>query len=55
MLEGQMERVVANCSDLFIEPGLSLLRWQVVINGRRPDLQFSDVRCQPDRPGRVAK
>lgn len=43
MLERQMEEAVASCSDLFIEPGLSLVRRQVVINGRRPDLLFSDV------------
>lgn len=38
-----MEEAVANCPDLFIEPGLSLVRRQVVINGRRPDLLFSDA------------
>lgn len=38
-----MEEAVANCPDLFIEPGLSLVQRQVVINGRRPDLLFSDV------------
>src|SRR5579872_2787463 len=43
MLERQMEEAVANCPDLFIEPGLSLVRRQIVINGRRPDLLFTDV------------
>lgn len=43
MLERQMEEAVANCPDLFIEPGLSLVRRQVVINGRRPDILFSDA------------
>lgn len=38
-----MEEAVANCPDLFIEPGLNLVRRQVVINGRRPDLLFSNV------------
>lgn len=42
MLERAMEDAVANCPDLFIEPGLTLVRRQVVINGRRPDLLFSD-------------
>lgn len=42
MLEIQMEEAVASCPDLFIEPGLKLLRRQVVINGRRPDVLFSD-------------
>ena len=37
-----MEQAVANCPDLFIEPGLSLLRRQIVINGRRPDILFED-------------
>ncbi len=43
MLERQMEEAVANCPDLFIEPGLTLIRRQVVINGRRPDVLFSDA------------
>ena len=43
MLERQMEEAVASCPDLFIEPGLTLLRRQVVINGRRPDVLFSDA------------
>jgi len=43
MLEIQMEEAVANCPDLFIEPGLTLVRRQVVINGRRPDVLFSDM------------
>jgi len=43
MLEREMEEAIANCPDLFIEPGLSLVRRQIVINGRRPDLLFSDV------------
>lgn len=38
-----MEEAVASCPDLFIEPGLNLVRRQVVINGRRPDVLFSDV------------
>ena len=42
MLEKDMETGVANCPDLFIEPGLSLVRRQVVINGRRPDILFED-------------
>lgn len=42
MLERDMEVAVANCPDLFIEPNLTLLRRQVVINGRRPDVLFSD-------------
>lgn len=42
MLEIQMEEAIANCPDLFIEPGLQLVRRQVVINGRRPDVLFSD-------------
>ena len=42
MLERHMEEAVANCPDLFIEPGLQLVRRQVVINGRRPDILFSD-------------
>jgi hypothetical protein len=42
MIERAMEEAVANCPDLFIEPGLTLVRRQVVINGRRPDLLFSD-------------
>lgn len=37
-----MEEAVAACPELFIEPGLTLVRRQVVINGRRPDLLFSD-------------
>lgn len=37
-----MEVAVANCPDLFIEPGLALVRRQVVINGRRPDILFED-------------
>jgi|HubBroStandDraft_6_1064221.scaffolds.fasta_scaffold301392_2 hypothetical protein len=42
MLERRMEDAIASCPDLFIEPGLTLIRRQVVINGRRPDLLFSD-------------
>lgn len=42
MLERDMEMAVANCPDLFIEPGLELIRRQVVINGRRPDILFQD-------------
>ncbi|HYU47229.1 MAG TPA: hypothetical protein VEK84_13750 [Terriglobales bacterium] len=37
-----MEVAVANCPELFIETGLSLIRRQAVINGRRPDILFSD-------------
>lgn len=43
MLERQMEEAIAACPDLFIEPGLTLVRRQVVINGRRPDVLFTDV------------
>jgi hypothetical protein len=42
MLERQMEEAIAACPDLFIEPGLTLIRRQAVINGRRPDVLFSD-------------
>jgi len=42
MLEILMEEAIAGCPDLFIEPGLTLVRRQVVINGRRPDVLFSD-------------
>lgn len=42
MLEIQMEEAVANCPGLFIEAGLTLVRRQVVINGRRPDVLFTD-------------
>jgi hypothetical protein len=42
MLEREMELAVAACPDLFIEPGLSLVRRQVVIGGRRPDILLSD-------------
>src|SRR5690348_12749794 len=42
MLEQDMEIAVANCPELFIEPGLTLIRRQAVINGRRPDVLFSD-------------
>jgi hypothetical protein len=42
MLERDMEVAVATCPDLFIEPGLSLIQRQVVINGRRPDILFTD-------------
>jgi len=42
MLEKDMETAVAICPDLFIEPGLALVRRQVVINGRRPDILFED-------------
>lgn len=43
MLEREMEAAIANCPDLFIEPGLALVRRQVVINGRRPDILFNDA------------
>lgn len=42
MQEREMEIAVANCPELFIEPGLTLIRRQAVINGRRPDILFSD-------------
>jgi len=42
MLESQMEEAVANCPELFIEPGLTLVRRQIMINGRRPDVLFRD-------------
>lgn len=42
MLEQDMEVAVANCPELFIEPGLTLIRRQAVINGRRPDVLFAD-------------
>lgn len=42
MLERLMEEAIASCPDLFIEPGLTLVRRQVVISGRRPDVLFSD-------------
>jgi hypothetical protein len=42
MLERLMEDAIAGCPDLFIEPGLTFVRRQVVINGRRPDVLFSD-------------
>ncbi len=42
MLEREMEIGIAECPQLFIEPGLSLVRRQVVINGRRPDILFTD-------------
>jgi hypothetical protein len=43
MLERKMEEAIATCPELFIESGLTLVRRQVVINGRRPDLLFSDA------------
>ena len=42
MLERRMEDAIARCPDMFIESDLTLVRRQVVINGRRPDLLFSD-------------
>lgn len=42
MLEKEMETAVAACPDLFIEPGLALVRRQVIIKGRRPDILFED-------------
>ena len=33
---------MAKCPELFIEPGLQLIRRQIIINGRRPDVLFSD-------------
>ncbi len=47
MLERHMEEAVANCPDLFIEPGLQLARRQVVTNGRRPNILFSDALSRP--------
>jgi hypothetical protein len=44
MLERDMEIAVANCPELFIESGLSLVRRQMKINGRRPDVVFADSR-----------
>jgi len=38
-----MEDAVARCPDHFIENNLQLVRRQVVINGRRPDILFKDV------------
>ena len=38
-----MEEAVVSCPELFIERGLTLLRRQLVINGRRPDVLFSDA------------
>lgn len=38
-----MEEAVASCPGLFIEPGLTLIRRQVVINDRRPMSLFSDA------------
>ena len=38
-----MEIAVANCPDIFIESGLTLIRRQVIINGRRPDVLFADA------------
>ena len=43
MLERYMEEAVANCPELFIEPGLTLVRRQLVISGRRPDVLFTDA------------
>jgi len=40
--EKQMEDAVARCPDHFIENNLQLVRRQVVINGRRPDIVFKD-------------
>lgn len=41
-----MEEAVVSCPELFIEPGLTFLRRQLVINGRRPDILFLDVTCR---------
>jgi hypothetical protein len=43
ILERQMEDAVARCPDRFIENNLQLVRRQIVINGRRPDILFEDV------------
>lgn len=43
MLEREMELAVANCPELFIETGLKLIRRQMVINNRRPDVVFADA------------
>lgn len=39
-----MEVAVATCPELFIEPGLTLIRRQTVINGRRPDITLDFFR-----------
>lgn len=43
LLEREMEAAVAKCPEHFIESNLELVRRQVVINGRRPDILFKDV------------
>jgi hypothetical protein len=42
LLEREMEDVIVRCPELFIEPGLTFLRRQVIINGKRPDVLFED-------------
>lgn len=42
MLEREMEDAVSLRPDIFIEPRLTFIRRQVVINGRRPDILFKD-------------
>jgi hypothetical protein len=43
ILEREMEDAVAKCPERFIESNLQLLRRQVIINGRRPDILFEDA------------
>jgi len=42
MLEREMEEAVAQHPDVFIESRLTLVRRQIVINKRRPDILFTD-------------
>lgn len=43
VLERQMEDAVARCPERFMENDLHLLRRQIVINGRLPDILFEDT------------
>jgi hypothetical protein len=43
MLEKDMEQAIISCPEIFIEEGLTFLRQQLVINGRRPDVLFVDT------------
>jgi hypothetical protein len=43
VLEREMEDAVARCPEQFIESDLRLVRRQIVINGRRPDILFEDA------------
>jgi hypothetical protein len=43
LLEHQMEDAVARCPERFIENNLQLVRRQIVINGKRPDILFKDA------------